>query len=63
MKLEFLKCPHCRRTFGVATGTGKPSSAALPDLFPAQCPHCQKVTRFEKRDIQTLSGGDNGATK
>jgi hypothetical protein len=41
----------------LATGTGKPSSTALPDPFPAQWPHCEKVTRFEKRNIKT-HGGD-----
>jgi hypothetical protein len=59
MKLEFLICPNCSRSFGLATGTGKPASTALPDPFPAQCPHCEKVARFEKKDIKTLSGGES----
>lgn len=52
MKMEFLICPDCRRPFGLASGTGKLISNALPEDFQAACPHCSHHNLFSKSDIK-----------
>ena len=57
MKLEFITCKHCERTFGLAAGTGKLSVESLPDPFEAKCPHCYASQAVEKADLETIGLG------
>jgi len=56
MKLEFITCKLCRRTFGLGVGTGKFSVESLPDPFEAKCPHCQLRQVTKKAELEIVAG-------
>jgi len=53
IKLEFLVCEACERTFGLAT-IGYLTSERLPAEFEASCPHCATKWLYAKSAIQVI---------
>lgn len=54
MTNEYLECPHCQSSVGLAAGTGKLQSDALPERFKLRCSHCDRTSEFTKADVKTM---------
>jgi hypothetical protein len=51
VKINYIECRNCHKSFGLTVGTGKLTLEALPDPFEAECPHCLRKETYAKADL------------